>query len=432
VTDEELLETLTKRAFLFFFALALLLARVPHLLAAGANNLAAWALASEWKEVSQQVGFPRCGRRLESPDAARYTAAALRWDPGYGRALVNQGRVAWLEGECSEARANWEQALLAAPGDQVAAFWLFWASGTDTDRLPEGLSPEALAQAAYGAGQYAETAGAEGTAAAWYELSQDMGPSREAANRLARLYQREERLEEAIAVWQRLAAARPQECPDHWWALGQAAELAQEWEQASWAYGRGVEVTSEVAEDPYDFWMRQGVAFERLQRREEAEAAYRQAQAVRPDVPWPYLSLGHLRRKQEDYAGALAWYRQAETVAPEHLAPAYYQGMMYYLLEDYVEARVYLERTLVVNPDHIGSNYYLAQALHQLRERDQAVTFLAQAVALHTGKPWRWVVQLGNWRLELGDREGAMAAYQQALEWRPGESEVERRIEEIR
>lgn len=34
-------------------------------------------------------------------------------------------RVAWMEGDCPGARANWEQDSWAESGDQVTAFWLF-------------------------------------------------------------------------------------------------------------------------------------------------------------------------------------------------------------------------------------------------------------------------------------------------------------------
>jgi len=37
-------------------------------------------------------------------------------------------------------------------------------------------------------------------------------------------------------------------------------------------------------------------------------------------------------------------------------------------------------------------------------------------------------VQLGNWLAEAGDKEGALAAYHQALEWKPGEEGIEAKI----
>ena len=33
-------------------------------------------------------------------------------------------------------------------------------------------------------------------------------------------------------------------------------------------------------------------------------------------------------------------------------------------------------------------------------------------------------MQLGNWLAEAGDKEGALAAYHQALEWKPGDEGI--------
>jgi predicted negative regulator of RcsB-dependent stress response len=35
---------------------------------------------------------------------------------------------------------------------------------------------------------------------------------------------------------------------------------------------------------------------------------------------------------------------------------------------------------------------------------------------------------LGDWLAESGDREGALAAYRQALEWKPGDEGIEAKI----
>lgn len=367
----------------------LLLARLPSLLAVGANNLAAMALLPEWESVSQEVGFPRCEPRLEPSAAEPYLAQALKWDPDNQRALVNLGRVAWLNGDCSIAQTSWEQALQVAPGDEIAAFWLFWMAGAKTQKLPGTLTAERMAEYAY---YRSRRAGPGAAQLAWLQLSLDLNPARDAAHRLAKLHQQGGRPQEAVSTWQRLAAALPEDHPDHWWALGQAAELESDWARAAWAYRQGVE----VAEDAYLLWMQQAATLERLDRWDDAEGAYRQAVVARPELAEPYLKLGHLRARQGDYEGALAWYTEAQAV----------------------------------DPRHAGSNYYLAQTLYHLGGTEQAEIYLEQAVKQDAAKKhWEWVAQLGDWRLALGDREGALAAYRQAQTWKPGEAEIQERIE---
>jgi hypothetical protein len=43
---------------------------------------------------------------------------------------------------------------------------------------------------------------------------------------------------------------------------------------------------------------------------------------------------------------------------------------------------------------------------------------------LYPGQPWDWAVQLGDWLAESGDREGALAAHRQALEWEGIEAKI--------
>jgi len=54
----------------------------------------------------------------------------------------------------------------------------------------------------------------------------------------------------------------------------------------------------------------------------------------------------------------------------------------------------------------------------------EAIGRMRQAIALYRGKPWQWAVQLEDWLAEAGDKEGALAAYRQALEWKPGDEGI--------
>jgi tetratricopeptide (TPR) repeat protein len=263
---------------------------------------------------------------------------------------------------------------------------------------------------------------------AWYRLSLDLSPDRTAAERLAWLYRRQGRDNEAAAMWRRLAQRFAANSADYWWAVGSAAEFSRDWEQAAWAYGKG----SGLAEHPYIFWIRQGAAYERLQGWSEAEAAYDRALAARSDLALPYLSLGHLQRNQENYQQALEWYRQAGSVAVGEGEPLYYQGLVHFLLEEDLEARDLLERALAVNPGDVMATYYLAQTLYRLGDFSGAMALLAQAIDLHLGEPWQWARQLGDWYLVVGERDEALAAYSRALEWNAGDADLEERIAALR
>ncbi len=124
----------------------------------------------------------------------------------------------------------------------------------------------------------------------------------------------------------------------------------------------------------------------------------------------------------------MGWYLQAQALDPR-TNPFYLLGNRYWQQGQPAEARSWLEKALQLDPGHLQANYLMAQALDRLGEKAQAVSFLERAVSLPPGQPdWQWVVQLGDWRLELGDRQGALAAYRRALELHPGETTIEERI----
>lgn len=331
-------------------------------------------------------------------DVARgYLSLELRLDPTRRpRALMERGWAAWLEGDCEGAQRAWEQACAEGPPDRVAVscLQLYLRSEGELGRVPRaGLGAEWMAGYAHDFGRRAERAEAEAQTEFCYALSLELAPSREAATRLTRLLRRAERGEEAVAVWDGLAAALPPEDPDRWWALGEAAGLRRDWELSAWAYGQG----GERAEEPYRFWRARGRALQRLQDWEGAQRAYQRALWARPGYYLPYLYLGQVHLRQERDLRAWRWFGAA----------------------------------LAMRSDHASSNYHMAQVLHKTGAEHVAVSFLARAVELHPREPWRWAVRLGDWRLALGDREGALAAYRRALEWRPAEDSIEERIEQV-
>jgi tetratricopeptide (TPR) repeat protein len=385
---------MTKRLLTAAVLLVLLLTRGPVILTIGAHNLAAGALMGPLVSASHQLAFPPCGEGAEASAARRYLSPDLAQER---EALVSRGWIAWLEGDCAAAEAMWDRACTGEPSERVALFCLrlFLSGEGEMGGVPQGgLSPASMAGQAYAFGRWAEGEEEAELAAFAYEVALNLLPDRSAAGRLAYLLRRDGRVEEAAAVWDRVAAALPLRDAEAWWAMGQAAGLRQDWGQAAWAYGRG----AALAEEPYAFWMERGRALQRRGKWEEAELAYRRALAARPDHYLAYLDLGQVYFQQGEDLQALRWFAAA----------------------------------LEIRPDHPSSNVRMAQVLHRMGEEGQAVVFLARAVELHGGEPWTWAMQLGDWRLELGDRRGALAAYRRALGWRPGEAALVERVERLR
>jgi tetratricopeptide (TPR) repeat protein len=186
-----------------------------------------------------------------------------------------------------------------------------------------------------------------------------------------------------------------------------------------------------LAEDPYEFRIGEAAALEKLGDWSVAETAYRAALEARPDLMWPYLRLGHLQRRAGDIEGALARYRQAQAADPDSTLPSFYTGVLFFDHGAVSEAQGYFEKALGIDSSHVESVYYLSQSLYRRGQARDAVNLLAQAVAMQGGQRWRWAVELGDWRLALGNVEGALAAYRQALEWNPEEGSILRRLEHL-
>ncbi len=389
---------------------------------AALRNGAGLLLRSHWQEAAGEAGIPACGSGTSPLPAGDWIEHALRLTPWNERAWFLRGRAAWLTGRCEEALRDWERALSLNPQDSAA--WALYLAAGGNDLRPDPAVAEGAAAYFLFLGDRSQKAERWEDARRWYHLAFSLHPTIAGARKLEALYLRLEQKGAAVGVWRELAGHLPASDPDRWWALGRAAELSEEWEHAALFYGEGARRSPR----PYDFRMREGAAWERLKDWARAEAAYRRAVEARPNLFWPYLSVGHMRRVQQDYAGALAWYRQAEALAPDRYEPKYWLGYTHYLREEYRTAEGFLRVALERNPKHAWSAYYLAQSLYRQERRDEAITWLREAIGLYQGKPWNWAVQLGDWLAEAGDKEGALAAYRQALEWKPGDEGITAKI----
>ncbi len=416
---------MVKKLTLVALAVVLLALHGRSLAAAALHNGAALLLRPRWQEAAGDAGLPACGGEAASLPAGNWLRRALALNPQDERAWLLRGRAAWLAGRCGAAVRDWERALSLAPEDR-AAWVLYLAAGGD------GLHPDpAVAEGAAAyfrfLGDRSQSAEQWEEAQRWYTLAFSTFPDRTTAGKLEALYLRLEQKDAAVGVWEELATHLPTSDPDRWWALGRAAELLEDWERAALFYGEG----ARRSPTPYDFRMREGAAWEWLKDWARAEAAYRRALEARPDLFWPYLSVGHMRRVQKDYEGALAWYREAEALAPDRYEPKYWVGLAYYLREENRAAEASFRAALELNPKHAWSAYYLAHTLYRQGRREEAVEWLREAIRLHQGQPWNWAVQLGDWLAELGDKESALTAYRQALEWKPGDEGIQAKIQAL-
>jgi tetratricopeptide (TPR) repeat protein len=403
------------------------LLRGPTLLGAWYHNLGSHALCLEWRAVREAPGISPCQQWIPDSVAAQPVARALRLDPQNERARLNAGRVAWLLGDCETALAAWSSLESSDVIEQLERANGLYALGREEEALVLYREINGAADYLRMRGGLAEASRHTDAAVAWYELGIRVLPTLATAQSLAELYLESAQHDAAIAVWRRLGEGTQEADPDHWWALGQSAELAEDWETAARAYERG----AERGDDPCRFWEPQESALERLEEWARSERVAREALDACPGQLWPYLRLGGLLSRQADYADALFWYEQAEVLWPEHVSPKFYLGVIHFEQEQYEAAETYFQQALVLDPHHLWSMYHLAWCFHESQERPRAVETLSRAIKLDPGEPWSWARLLGDWQFELGHREEALTAYQQALLWHPGDESIRDRIERL-
>jgi tetratricopeptide (TPR) repeat protein len=217
-------------------AMALLLLNGQEIAGAALQNAAALRLLAPWQEVTADPSsLLACPPGGPGPAADALIEAALRLRPETGSAWLLQGRSAWLAGRCSEAREAWRRAVALAPQNRAA--WLLYLLSGPPDLLPEPTIAEGVANYLAFLGDRARSAERWEEALRWYGRSFSLAPDVPTASRLEAVYLKLERKEGAVARWEELAAHLPPSDPGHWWALGRAAELSQDW--LSWATGPG-------------------------------------------------------------------------------------------------------------------------------------------------------------------------------------------------
>ena len=413
------------------------IALVTVLLLQGDKLLSAWhvnlgnrLLLPEWQVVSEEIEAPHCEKRLDESAAAPWVEKSLALAPQNERAWLKAGRVYWLLGKCEQARAAWRHAVDLAPTDAIAELELtnaLYASNTEASLVSQ-VGDSGIATYSYNRGLWASEAGLFDAAIDWYELSMAIEPSLVAVEELAGLYVALGQHDGVRAAWQRLATSTLETVPDHWWALGQVAMLDEDWSLAVNAFQQGAEIT----DDPYRFYMVVATIYGREQDDfSSARYYYELAMQVSPEVIWTYIAIGGLELEQENYEAALVWYRRAHEVRPDKAHGLYYQGIALRKQGKIAQAQEMFQKVVAIKPKYYTAWYYLGLCAYAMGDLAQAITYFERAVALYPGPahPQGYVRQLGDWYVEAGRCQEAIAAYEQVLAWQPDDKTTQERLD---
>jgi len=163
-----------------------------------------------------------------------------------------------------------------------------------------------------------------------------------------------------------------------------------------------------------DIWREQG-------RFERAREWYRKAQTAAPDDPRPaqYLALAFLDegtayRQAEEWERAIAAFQTAARLDPQN--PRVHVGLgraLYWGLHDREQALAQFARALQVDPGNMDTRIWLARLYREEGALDRSLAYLEEALVLAPGSP-EVHAQMGVTLHQMGDLDAAIAELEEA------------------
>jgi tetratricopeptide (TPR) repeat protein len=367
-----------------------------------------------------------CAQGERPPSAAAMTHI------GKGYELVQNDRFA-------EAAQEFRAALALEPGAANAryqlAVCLFAVGERDASRKEfERLSKDTQNEAsvAYYLARLDLVAG--DSAAAIRRLAPLMAhpPFPDAAFYLGSAYLAKGDREQAIHWLRKAAQSEPRDFRIHY-RLARALQQNGLHKESEQEYALSTEMR-----ERYNETARQSVACVQALRGEPAAQALETCQRLfDPNDSDKLTTLGMLYGENGRYEEAIQPLQRAAQLDPDSFEVYHNLGLTYFRLKRFEEARAPLEKAVSLRPDFFGSNALLGATLYSLKDDQAAYRVLEFA---HQLKPddadtaellFRVCVILAN-KSAAADPASALKFLEKAAVLRPGNSELARRIAEIK
>ena len=163
----------------------------------------------------------------------------------------------------------------------------------------------------------------------------------------AEALQKQNRLTEALALYQQFLAAQPGHAPAHY-QRGMVLKAQGQLEQALVSLDAALQVQPDYAE----CLANRGVLLQEMQRLDEALASYDRALLLAPRSALLHYNRGTVLEKLQRHAEALATYEKAIAINPGHAIVHYNRGVMLERLLRHTEAIASYDRAIALQPDY--------------------------------------------------------------------------------
>ena len=175
--------------------------------------------------------------------------------------------------------------------------------------------------------------------------------------------------------------------------------------------------------DNVHYLFAEGVILQGAGRFAEAEANYRQAIAINPDLPDVHNNLGVVLRGQDRKEEALAAYRRAVELSPDSPMLLENLGIALGDLDRHAEAEVCFRAAITRDPEYVDAHHNLGKTLQAQGRLDEAGRALQEAVRLRQDDS-RILNDMGVLLHALGRVADAEMVYRTALALTPGDADL--------
>ncbi len=161
------------------------------------------------------------------------------------------------------------------------------------------------------------------------------------------------------------------------------------------------------------YFFNQALAFEKVQRWEEAITAYGEAIRINPHYVEAHNNLGNVYRQQRRWAQAMACYQHAQSLKPDSADLSNNLGVVCREQGDLETALTHYEKAVSLNPRHAEAHHNMGVALQHQGQLEQAAESFNRALAVKPGYAHAHY-HLGLNHLWREDLEQAMACFQRS------------------
>jgi len=239
---------------------------------------------------------------------------------------------------------------------------------------------------------------------------------------------------DAKRIWERVAAAKGVDQPEHWRAVGEIALLDQEWGKAVLAFEQGIVLSA----DPYNLYLALARAHLVMGNSDGAMSNYEAVVQLDPkrsvDV---YLLAADIELQRGNYPGFAAWCERARQSFPNSHVPDRTQGIAAWQLGKWEEAERLLQNAHQKSPGDPYPLYYLALTKSAQGDFLAAARYMERAIVTFREMPGSfplpcdWFVIAGDLYQQANDLKAAKSMYQQGLVHCPQEQIFTNRLRAI-